>query len=184
MLRLSGPDIQRESPLLDEQRTAGGRLLEKILDQAAGICRDARFGTADRDAGLAQPLRPDTCSLLSRVFAGIDHFGDAGLDQCVSAGRLPAGMAARLEGDEDGRAFDALSATLRVVDGFPFGVKPAVCAMPALTDHHAVLDQHRTDHRVGADQPVTVNRQLGGSVPETGLGRWSIGTHVTILTDL
>ena len=84
-----------------------------------------------------------------------------------------------------GRARRVLAAGAAVLDRGPLGVQVAELRVESLSDHGPVADQHRADHRVGADPPAATLGELEcsskpsgflfsadrGHVPPLGAGR-------------
>ena len=146
--------VQRRRQLERHERPARGHVRPERL------VVPPRLGAAhaDRhvDAGLAHPPDAAAGDGGERVLLGHDHAPDLPVDDQVGAGRRLAGVAARLQRDDQRRLGQPSpdAAALGVADGPDLGVGAAPPPVPPLPPGLAVgPEQDRADGRVGADGP-------------------------------
>ncbi len=185
-----GPAVERQRRLEDDQRPAGAGVLAERLVEEAGRGRGGAVGPVDLDAAVAEDAGAAAAGLRARIVGGDHDPGDAGGEDRLRAGRLPALVGARLEGHEQRRPGRVGATLAGVRDRRHLGMRPAELGVEALADDPPVaVDDHRPDQRVRADAAPATLRQpqrpldrrllLGGDVPVDAIvafpyARWAV----------
>ena len=183
--RLSGPEIQGESPgavvvwpsrdiaiFRIDQRQAGAGVLAEGLVEAA---RRGGLGSgreSDLDPAVAEDPGAAAGGLLARVLGGDHDPADPGLEDRLDARRLPPLMRAGLQRHVHRRPGRILAPLAAIRQRRPLGVQPAQLGMKPLADHLAVADDHRADQGIRADAPAPALSKLQ-SPPQMSLIRGS-----------
>ena len=94
------------------------------------------------------------------------HVGNSSPQKCLSAGRGPAEVVARLQSDIGGSTCGGNASRLGVCDCHLLCVQPADVVMPPFSNYAPITDQHAPYQWVGHHAPSATLRQLEGATHE------------------
>src|ERR1044072_1258162 len=155
-----GLTIEGHRQLQRHQRRAGAGVLAEGLVEQPRRGRLLAGGELDLHPPVAQDSGAASRRLLARVL-GRDHDPpDPGLEDRLSAGRLPTLVRAGLQRHVHRRPRRILAPLPAIPQRRPLGMQPTKLCMKPLADHDPIPNDNRSNKRIGTNPPAPALSEL------------------------